>query len=149
MRRVKEGTSAVLLQSGLNESWWADSVEFYTYLRMMGRRPTKDVLDNQLKDRLFHLNHCLRITLQLRRISQESISFEKFYLNCSSYTHCTWREFGRVTCWSQTLKSWRRWTHRKSIEKTQCERSDISQTRRIYFFQSQMDELKPREEIRN
>ena len=33
MRRVKEGTSAVLLQSGLNESWWADSMQFYTYLR--------------------------------------------------------------------------------------------------------------------
>ena len=32
-RRVKEGTSAVLLQSGLNESWWADSVECYTCLR--------------------------------------------------------------------------------------------------------------------
>ena len=33
MRRVKEGTSAVLLQSSLNESWWADSIECYTYLR--------------------------------------------------------------------------------------------------------------------
>ena len=33
VRRVKEGTSAVLLQSGLNENWWADSVESYTYLR--------------------------------------------------------------------------------------------------------------------
>ena len=33
VRRVKEGTSAVLLQSGLNESWWADSVECYTHLR--------------------------------------------------------------------------------------------------------------------
>ena len=33
VRRVKEGSSAVLLQSGLNESWWADSVECYTYLR--------------------------------------------------------------------------------------------------------------------
>ena len=49
MRRVKEGTSAVLLQSGLNESWWADSMECYTYLRnvtdllFMGRRPMKDV----------------------------------------------------------------------------------------------------------
>ena len=31
--RVKEGTSAVLLHSGLNESWWADSMECYTYLR--------------------------------------------------------------------------------------------------------------------
>ena len=27
VRRVKEGTSAVLLQSGLNENWWADSME--------------------------------------------------------------------------------------------------------------------------
>ena len=33
MRRVKEGTSAVLLQSGLNESWCADSMECYIYLR--------------------------------------------------------------------------------------------------------------------
>ena len=32
VRRVKEGTS-VLLQSGLNENWWADSMECYTYLR--------------------------------------------------------------------------------------------------------------------
>ena len=33
MRRVKEGTSAVLLQSGLDENWWADSVECFSYLR--------------------------------------------------------------------------------------------------------------------
>ena len=33
VRRVKVGISAVLLQSGLNESWWADSMECYTYLR--------------------------------------------------------------------------------------------------------------------
>ena len=33
VRRVKEGTSAVLLQSGLKENRWADSMECYTYLR--------------------------------------------------------------------------------------------------------------------
>ena len=33
VRRVKEGTSAVLLQSGLNESWWADSMECYTHCK--------------------------------------------------------------------------------------------------------------------
>ena len=33
VRRVKEGTSAVLLQSGLDEKWWADSMECYTSLR--------------------------------------------------------------------------------------------------------------------
>ena len=26
-------------------------------------------------------------------------------------------EFGRVTYWLQTLRSWRRWTHRKSSQK--------------------------------
>ena len=33
VRRVREGTSAVLLESGLNESWWTDSMECYTFLR--------------------------------------------------------------------------------------------------------------------
>ena len=33
VRRVKEGTSVVLLQSGLNENWWADSMECYTCRR--------------------------------------------------------------------------------------------------------------------
>ena len=32
VRRVKEGTFAVLLQSGLDEEWWADSMECFTYL---------------------------------------------------------------------------------------------------------------------
>ena len=70
VRRVKEGTSAVLLQSGVNESWWADALESYTYLRNVTdllsdgkRRPMKDVLGNHLKDRLFHLVHWLSITL--------------------------------------------------------------------------------------
>ena len=31
--RVKEGTSAVLLQPGLDEKWWADFAECHCYLR--------------------------------------------------------------------------------------------------------------------
>ena len=52
VRRVKEGTSAVLLQSGLNESWWADSMECYTYLRNVtdllsdGKTPYERLLGN-------------------------------------------------------------------------------------------------------
>ena len=30
---MKEGTSVVLLQSGLDEKWWADSMECFSYLR--------------------------------------------------------------------------------------------------------------------
>ena len=41
----------------------------------------------------------------------------KSYLDCSSDAHCTRGEFGRVTYWLQTLRSWKRWTHRKSTPK--------------------------------
>ena len=77
-RRVKEGTSAVLLQSGLNESWLADSMECYTYLRNVtdllfyGKTPVERFLGNHLMDRLFHLVHWLSIT-SLPRTIQESI----------------------------------------------------------------------------
>ena len=69
VRRVKEGTSAVLLQSGLNESWWADSKDVTPICEtsqihfLMGRRPMKDVLGNHVKDPLFHLVHWFCITL--------------------------------------------------------------------------------------
>ena len=123
VRRVKEGTS-VLLQSGLNESWWADSMECYTYLRNIpdllfdGKTPYERRFGQPFKDLFFHLVHWLSITLKLRRTSLESINLErKSYLDCSSDTHCTWEEFGRVTFWSQTLRSWRRWTHRKALQK--------------------------------
>ena len=54
----------------------------------------------------------------MRRISPESINLErKSYLDCSSGTLCTRVEFGRVTYWLQTLRSWKRWTHRKSTQK--------------------------------
>ena len=33
VRRVKAGSSAVLLQSGLDERWWSDSMACYCYLR--------------------------------------------------------------------------------------------------------------------
>ena len=37
VRKIKERTSAVLLESGLDEEWWADSMECYTYLRKNSR----------------------------------------------------------------------------------------------------------------
>ena len=58
VRRVKEGTSAVLLQSGLNESWWADSMECYTICELlqifylMGKHRMRDVLGNHFRGRI-------------------------------------------------------------------------------------------------
>ena len=63
VRRVKEGTSAVLLQSGLNESWWADSMECYCYLRNVqdllgdGKHHMRDDLREPFK-RLGHFVWC-------------------------------------------------------------------------------------------
>ena len=85
---------------------------------LMGRRPMKDVLGNHLKDQLFHLVHWLSITLFLRKTGQESINLErKSYLDCSLDALCTREEFGRVTYWLQTLRSWKRWKNRKSTQK--------------------------------
>ena len=33
VRRLKEGTSAMPLQSGVDNEWWVDSMEFYSCLR--------------------------------------------------------------------------------------------------------------------
>ena len=124
VRRVKEGTSAVLLQSGLNESWWADSMECYTYLRNVtdllsdGKTPCERRFGQPFKGPIIPFGSLLSITQKLRRTSQESINSErKSYLGCSSDTLSTRRECGRVTYWLQTLRSWRRWTHRKSTQK--------------------------------
>ena len=81
---------------------------------------------------------------------QESINLErKSYLDCSSDTHCTREEFGRVTYWLQTWRSWRRWTHRKSTRKDSMRKRDYFRKKKEnLFFQSQIDESKPLEEIR-
>ena len=126
MRRVKEGTSAVLLQSGLDEKWWVDSMECFTYLRNIQdllsdvKIPYERLFGEPFKGPVipFRLVHWLSIALSLRKTSQESISLERMScLDCSLDTLCTRVDFGRVTYWSQTLRSWRRWTHRKSTQK--------------------------------
>ena len=158
VRRVKEGTSAVLLQSGLDENWWADSMECYTYLRNIqdllsdGKTPYERRFGKPcLKDRSFRLVHWLSITLFLRKTSQESINLErKSYLDCSLDTLCTRGEFGRVTYWLQTLRSWKRWTHQKSTRKDSMQKKwYFPKKMENSFFQSQMDESIFLEEIRN
>ena len=72
VRRVKEGISAVLLQSGLDENWWEDPwnavpiSEIFKISYLMGRHLMKDVLGKHSKD------HWLSTTLSLRKTSRES-----------------------------------------------------------------------------
>ena len=125
VRRVKEGTSAVLLQLGLDENWWADSMECYTYLRNVtdllsdGKPPCGRRFGHPFKGPIIPFGSLFEYYLFfLRKTSQESINLErKSSQDCSLDTLCTRGEFGRVTHWLQTLMSWRRWTHLKSTRK--------------------------------
>ena len=124
VRRVKEGTSAVLLQSGLNESWWADSMECYTYLRNVtdllsdGKTPYERRFGQPCKGPIIPFGSLVELSPCNCEGPVKNINLErKFYLNCSPDTHCTRGDFGRVTYWLQTLRSWKRWTHLKSTRK--------------------------------
>ena len=130
VRRVKEGTSAVLLQSGLNESWWADSMECYTYLRNVtdplsdGKTPYGRRFGQPFKGPIIPFGSLVEYHPFTAKDQSRIHQFGKkvlpgFFLGYALYA----REFGRVT-YGRTGNL---------LEKAQCERGDISQTRRIYF----------------
>ena len=129
VRRVKEGTSAVLLQSGLNESWWADSIECYTYLRNIqdlfsdGRRPMKDVLGNHLKRPIIPFGSFVEYHPFTAKDQSRIHQFGKKVWIVPWIRFVRGEEFGRVTYWLQTLMSWKRWTHQKSTLKDSMRRS--------------------------
>ena len=121
VRRVKEGTSAVLLQSGLDDNWWADAMECYTYLRniqdlvSVGKTPYERRFGQPFKGPIIPFGSLVEYHPVT---AKDLINLErKSYLDCSSEMYCTREEFGRVPYWLQTLRSWRRWKHRKSIQK--------------------------------
>ena len=106
VRRVKEGTSAVLLQSGLNESWWADSMECYTFLRNVtdllsdGRTPYERRFGQPFKGPIIPFGSLVEYhpIVPKDQFKNPSIWKErKSYLDCSSDVLCAWEEFGRVT----------------------------------------------------
>ena len=110
----------------------------------------KDVLGSHLKDRLFHLVHWLSnypvIAKDQSRIHQFGKKVSRgLFLGYTLYAG----EFGRVTYWSQTLRSWKRWTHRKSTRKDSMWKRWYFPNKETLFFQSHMDDSKPLEEIRN
>ena len=116
---------------------------------LMGRRPMRDVLGNHSKDRLFHLVHWLSITPYLRRASQESINLErKSYLDCSSVTHCTRVEFGRVDVLVADIE----YLETMDASEIYCKRVDAKEVifpkQGEFIFQSPMDESNTLEEIK-
>ena len=124
VRRVKEGTSAVLLQSGLNESWRADSMECYTCLRNVtdllsdGKTPYERRFGQPLKGPIIPFGSLVEYHPKTAKDQSRIHLFGKkvlpgLFLGYALYAG----EFGRVTYWSKTLRSWNRWTHLKSTLK--------------------------------
>ena len=112
VRRVKEGTSAVLLQSGLNESWWADSMECYTNLRNVtdllsdGKTPYERRFGQPFKGPIipfgslveYHPKNCEG------PVKNPSIWKESLTWIVPRIRSVRGGEFGRVTCWFADLE---------------------------------------------
>ena len=156
-RRVKEGTSAVLLQSCPNESWWADSMECYTHLRNVtdllsdGKTPFERRFGQPFKGPIIPFGSLVEYHPITAKDQSRIHQFGKKVLPGLFLGYdCTRGKFGRVTYWLQSLRSWRRWTNRKSTQKDPMrKRWYFPKKMEILFFQSQMDESNPLEEIRN
>ena len=79
-----------------------------------------------------------------------SINLErKSYVDCSSDMLCTREGIGGWRTGLRPLRSWRRWTHRKSTRKDSMWKRWYNPNKENLFCQSQMDESKPLQEIRN
>ena len=110
VRRVKEGTSAVLLQSvwttnGGRTLWNATAIcETCKISCLMGRHPMKGGSECPLTDQQYRLEQWSNITLFLRKTKLDCISLEQKSCQVfSSGMHYLLEESGKETFWSQTL----------------------------------------------
>ena len=127
VRRIEEGTSAVLLQSGLDEKWWADYMECYCHLRNIydllsnGKTPYERRFGEPFEGPV--IGSMVGTTLFLPLIRPDCTrSGRKSFQECSSVMYYTWMKSGQETSWSQTLKNWKRRTHLKSMHKDSMQR---------------------------
>ena len=114
VRRIKEETSAVLLQSGLDEKWWADSMECYCYLRNTqdlladGKTPCERRFGQPSKGPIIPFG-----SIDLSRLHQFGPNIlPGIFLGYVYYAVTIWK--GDIS-WSQILRNWKRWTHLKSM----------------------------------
>ena len=154
VRRVKEGTSAVLLQSGLNENWWADSMECYTYLRNVtdllsdGKTLYERRFGQPFKGPIIPFGSLVEYYPITAKDQSRIHQFGKkvlpgLFLGYALYAG------GNLEGWQIGCRHWGVGNDgriRNLLEKTQCERGYGFPTKKdILFFQSQMDETKPLE----
>ena len=121
---MKEGTSAVLLQSGLNESWWADSMECYTYLRNVtdllsdGKTPCERRFGQRFNVPIIPFGSLVEYHPITAKEQSRIHQFGKkvlpgLFLGCALYAEGIWKGDTLVA----HIEEWKRWSHRKSTQK--------------------------------
>ena len=121
LRRIKEGASAVLLQSGLDEKWWADSMECYCNLRDIqdllpdGKTPCERRFGEPFDGPVIPLGaivECHPISAQdlsrLHQFRSKSLARNIPWICIIRGRNLERRLFGR-------RQNWKRWTHPKSM----------------------------------
>ena len=140
--RVKEGSSAVLLQSGLDESWSADSMECYTYLRNVtdlssdGKTPYDRRSGQQLKGPIIPFGSLVEYHSITAKDQSRIHQFGKkvspgLFLGYALYAGGIWKGDVLVADLEEleTMD-----VLRNLLKKSQCERADISQLKRGIYF---------------
>ena len=118
VRRIKEGTSAVLLQSGLDEKWWAGSMECCCYLRNVQdflvdcRTPYERRFGEPfIKGPVIPFGAMVDYHLVSAKDQSRLHPFGKTVLPDIFLGYALFpKEFGKEILWLQTLKSWKIWT---------------------------------------
>ena len=119
VRRVKEGTSAVLLQSGLDEKWWSDCYGMLLLSAKCPRPPGR--WENSVWKTIWRTiqraNNTFwgtgRISSDLhQKTKQEFINLARKYYQ-ESFLAMSWsrEEFGKEIFWWQIWKIWKSWMH--------------------------------------
>ena len=156
VRRVKEGTSAVLLQSGLHESWWADSMECYTYLRNVtdllsdGKTPYERRFGQPFKGPIIPFGSLVEYHPITAKDQSRIHQFEKkvspgLFLGYALYAGRIWKGDVLIADLEELETMDASEIHSKRLNAKEV----IFPKQGEFIFQSQMDESKPLEEIRH
>ena len=119
VRSVKEGTSAVLPQSGLDERWWSDSMECYCYLRSVqdrlaeGKTPCERQVGEPFEEPIISFGAMVEYhPISAPEQSKTStILATKFYQESFLGRRWSRGEFGKEIFWLRIWKNWEIWTY--------------------------------------
>ena len=154
--RVKEGTSAVLLQSGVDEKWWADSMECYTCLRNIqdllsdGKTPYERRFGQPFRGPIIPFGSLVEYHPKTAKDKSRIHQFGKkvlpgLFLGYALYAAEIWK--GDVLI--ADLEELETMDASEIYSKRLMRKRWYFPNKENLFFQSQMDESKPLEEIRN